>query len=94
MGIGCPDATGGKLVDVRRRDFGCRVVAGDVAVAQVIREDDNDVWSVRSHVSGVHRMEGGFLCGVGLLVDMYRTSNSTFVESVLIPTERYAPRNV
>ena len=61
VGIGCPDATGGKLVDVRRRDFGCRVVAGDVAVAQVIREDDNDVWSVRSHVSGVHRMEGGFL---------------------------------
>ena len=47
MGIGCPDATGGKLVDVRRRDFGCRVVAGDIAVAKVIREDKNDVRFVK-----------------------------------------------
>ena len=61
MGIGCADTTGGKLVDVWRRDLGCRVVAGDVAVAKVIREDNNDVRSVCSHVSGVHRMEGGFL---------------------------------
>ena len=65
VGIGCADTACGELVDVWRRDLGCRVVAGDVAVAKVIREDDNDVWSVRSHVSGVHRMEGGFLCGWG-----------------------------
>lgn len=94
MGIGCPDTAGGKLVDIGRRDFGCRVVAGDVAIAQVIREDDNDVWSVRSHVSGVHRMEGGFLCGRRWHIGMYSISNSTFVESAAIPAERYALRNV
>jgi hypothetical protein len=61
VGIGCTDTACREAVKVWRRDFGVRVVAGDIAVAKVIREDHNDVRGVRSHVSGVHRMEGGFL---------------------------------
>ncbi|MCK7540097.1 MAG: hypothetical protein MZV63_58920 [Marinilabiliales bacterium] len=43
MGVREPDALGGQPVDVRSRDAGIGIVTSRVAVAHVVREDQDDI---------------------------------------------------
>ncbi len=43
MGVGEPHAFAGKSIDVGRFDLGLGVVAAQVAVAEVVGEDEEDV---------------------------------------------------
>lgn len=45
--VGEPHAFSRQAVDVRRGNLGLRVVAGDIAVAEIVGKDKNDVWRTR-----------------------------------------------
>ena len=47
MGVGEATASGGEAIDVGGFEFG-RAVAAEVAVAEVVSEDDDDVGSLRA----------------------------------------------
>jgi hypothetical protein len=47
VGIGETHAFARELIDVRRRDFRAGMVARDIAVAEVIGKDEEDVGSIR-----------------------------------------------
>jgi len=54
VSVGEADAFAGESVEIGRRDFGFGVKAADVAVAEVVGEDVDDV--------GVRRVGGGGDC--------------------------------
>ena len=57
MRVGEPHAVAGEPVNVRRL-YLRRTVASDIAVAKIIREDDNDVRLAWFTISGVQRGRG------------------------------------
>ena len=63
MGIGKAQALARELIDVRRGDFRFGMVARNIAVAQVISQDDNNIGSFRLQGNcESEKSEDCFLC--------------------------------